>query len=117
MSLAVWQGKDLITAALILPVSPFLFLQGQYTRRKVGVLPGAAGDTTGIVGAGEDPVELLVLGESTVAGLGARTHETALAGQFASRLADRLQRPVRWTAVGKNGVTAERTIKELLPLV
>lgn len=117
MSLPVWQAKFLIVGVLVLPVSPFLYLQGRYARRKVGILPGAAGDTTGMVGEGEDPVELLVLGESTVAGLGAKTHETALAGQFALRLSERIGRPVRWTAVGKNGVTAQRTIEELVPLV
>ncbi len=58
-----------------------------------------------------------MLGESTVAGLGARTHETALAGQFAARLSRRLERPVEWTVIGKNGVTALRTIDELLPLI
>jgi hypothetical protein len=53
MNLAVWQAKYLVSAALILPVSPFLFLQGQYTRRKIGLLPDAAGDKTGIVGTTE----------------------------------------------------------------
>ncbi len=112
-----WQAAYLTAAALVLPVSPLLFLQGQYTRRKVGVLPDAAGEKTGIAGEGEPASRLLVIGESTVAGLGARTHDLALAGQFARRLSERLGRAVEWTVVGKNGVTARRTIDELLPLV
>ena len=75
MNLTIWQAKYLATAAVILPVSPLLFLQGQYTRRKVGLLPEAAGEKTGISGEGESPAKLFVIGESTVAGLGARTHE------------------------------------------
>jgi lysophospholipase L1-like esterase len=117
MSLNMWQAKYLIAGALILPVSPFFYLQGRYARRKIGVLPGAEGDTIGTSGEGNNPIELLVIGESTVAGLGAKTHETALAGQFARRLSARIGRPVRWTAIGKNGVTAKRTIEELVPLV
>ena len=117
MGINGWQTKYLVAGALILPFSPFLWLQGQYTRRKIGLLPAAAGDIAGLTGTGDNTVELLVLGESTVAGLGAETHEKALAGQFAFRLAEHLGRPVRWTAVGKNGVTAYRTIKELVPLV
>ena len=117
MSLNVWQAKYLIGAAIILPVSPLLYLQGRYTRRKIGVLPGAGGDTTGVTGEGNDAAELLVIGESTVAGLGAKTHKTALAGQFARCLSARIGRPVRWTAIGKNGVTAARTITDLVPLV
>lgn len=116
MSLTKWQRKFLIAAVVIAPVAPFLFLQGQVTRWKVGLLPEAEGPT-GLTGEGENPAKMLVLGESTVAGLGARTHEMALGGRFAEGLSRRLGRPVRWTVVGRNGVTARRTIDELLPLV
>jgi lysophospholipase L1-like esterase len=116
MSLRRWQTKFVIGGAALLPVAPFLFVQGQIARWKVGVLPGAAGATDGCVGNGEgEPARLFVIGESTVAGLGARTHETALAGQFAKQLSKRIDRPVSWLVVGKNGVTARRTIDELLP--
>ena len=112
-----WQAVYLATAAVMLPVSPLLFLQGHYTRRRVGLLPDAAGERTGIVGAGNEPAKLLVIGESTVAGLGARTHREALTGQFAERLASRIGRQVEWTVIGRNGVTARRTIQELVPLI
>ena len=105
----------MIGAAAIAPISPFLLLQGQITRWKVGVLPDAEGDRHGLVGDGPDPARLFVIGESTVAGLGARRHELALAGQFAARLSEQIERPVEWQVLGKNGVTARRTIDELLP--
>jgi lysophospholipase L1-like esterase len=117
MRLLLWQTIYLATAAVILPVSPLLFLQGQITRKKVGLLPEAAGEKSGIAGSGENAVKFLVIGESTVAGLGARTHDRALAGRFAEQLNLRLQRPVEWTVIGRNGVTARRTIDELLPMV
>ncbi|MBK9156325.1 MAG: SGNH/GDSL hydrolase family protein [Chloracidobacterium sp.] len=116
-NLARWQAVYWAAAAAMLPVSPLLFLQGQYTRRKVGLLPEAAGPKTGTVGDAGEAARLLVIGESTVAGLGARTHREALAGQFAERLATRTGRQVEWTVVGRNGVTARRTIDELLPMV
>ena len=109
-----WQRRFVIGAALVAPVSPILYLQGQYTRWKVGVLPEAAGPTTGRIGDG-NAAKLFVIGESTVAGLGARSHELALAGQFARNLSDKIDRPVEWTVVGKSGVTARQTIDELLP--
>nr|MBA2333417.1 SGNH/GDSL hydrolase family protein [Blastocatellia bacterium] len=117
MNLLVWQTIYLLGAAAILPFSPFLYLQGQQTRRKVGVLPGAGGETIGSAGSGRESVKLLVIGESTVAGLGARTHKMAMAGQFADRLSSRLGKTVNWTVIGKNGVTARRTIDELVPLI
>jgi lysophospholipase L1-like esterase len=116
MSLTRLQRKFWLGAAAVLPIAPLLFVQGQLTRWKVGVLPGAAGDTTGVSGnGGGEPAKLFVIGESTVAGLGAPTHGEALAGQFALQLSKRIERPVRWHVVGKNGVTARRTIEELLP--
>lgn len=110
-----WQRKFLVGAAAIAPISPFLLLQGQIVRWKVGVLPDAAGDKHGKYGEGEHGAKLFVIGESTVAGLGARTHELGLAGQFAKYLSEYIDRPVEWKVVGKNGVTARRTIDELLP--
>ena len=117
MSLRKWQTIYLATAAIILPVSPLLFLQGQYTRWKVGLLPEAAGDKAGSVGTGGSPAKLLVIGESTVAGLGARSHDKALAGRFAEQLSARIARPVEWQVIGRNGVTAQRTIDELVPMM
>lgn len=114
-NLREWQRRFMLGGALIAPLAPFLLIQGQLTRWKVGLLPDAAGPRSGVAGAGGDPVKLFVIGESTVAGLGARTHEHALAGQFAKCLSGLIDRPVHWHVTGKNGVTARRTIDELLP--
>lgn len=116
-NLRALQRRFVIGGALIAPLTPFLILQGRITRWKVGVLPEAAGEKQGRHGVGSDAAKLLVIGESTVAGLGARTHEFALAGQFARRLSEHIDRPIEWTAIGKNGVTARRTIHELVPLM
>jgi len=107
--------RFIIGGALIAPLAPFLLLQGQITRWKVGVLPDAGDEREGKYGIGNDDAKLFVIGESTVAGLGARTHEMALAGQFAKRLSEYLGRSVQWKVLGKNGVTARRTITELVP--
>ncbi len=117
MNLIMWQTLYYLGGAAILPFSPLLYLQGQYTRRKVGLLPGAGGGISGSIGNSHDALKLLVIGESTVAGLGARTHEFALAGQFAKNLSMRLKRDVDWTVIGKNGVTARQTLDELVPQI
>jgi lysophospholipase L1-like esterase len=117
MRLLVWQVIYIVAGAVILPFAPLLYLQGQYTRRRVGLLPDAKGGPTGLYGEGDNPAKLFVIGESTVAGLGASTHDRAFAGQFAKQLSDRIGRPVGWTVIGKNGVTAGRTIRELVPQI
>lgn len=116
MSINKWQAKYLVAGVAILPFAPFLYIQGQITRWKVGLLPEAA-EPCGETSSEGLPANLLVIGESTVAGLGARTHEFALGGQFAQSLSKKIDRPVAWRAVGRNGVTARRTIDELWPLV
>lgn len=113
--LDTFQRRYLFGMAAIAPLAPLLYVQGRITRWKVGVLPGAAGESRGRVGGEGDAVKLFVIGESTVAGLGARDHERALAGQFARSLSEHLGSPIEWAVVGKNGVTARRTIVELLP--
>lgn len=117
MKIVWWQTIYFLGGIFILPFAPFLYLQGRYVRRKVGVLPDAEGEKFGKFGAKDESVKLLVIGESTVAGLGARTHETALAGQFARFLSQKIEKSVHWFVIGKNGVTARQTIEELVPLI
>lgn len=116
-NLARLQRRYVVGALALVPFAPMLWVQGRVTRWKVGLLPDAAGPTEGRTDGDGDAARLLVIGESTVAGLGARTHEKALAGQFAQRLAEHIGRPVEWHVVGRNGVTARRVIDELMPLV
>jgi len=98
---------------------PLIAAQGRWVRSHTPVLPEAGGPTTGTTGVGGTgpPLSVLVIGESTVAGVGAPDHAQGLTGQLAGALSARTGRPVRWRAVGKNGVTAKTTRTLLLPRV
>ena len=115
MSIKKWQRKYLLNVAALLPVSPFLYLQGQYTRWKVGRLPDAEGDVTGVFGDEAEKIKLLAIGESTVAGVGAKTHQEALTGQFAKHLSRKTGKSVHWHALGESGITIRRTLETLVP--
>ena len=117
MNLKLQQTIYILSAIILLPFFPFLYLQGMYVRRKIGLLPDAQGNKRGKFGTYSETVKLLVIGESTVAGLGARTHENALAGQFAKFLSQKIGKSVEWYVIGKNGMTAERTIELLVPQI
>lgn len=93
-----------------------LLAQAVYVKRTTPRLPGAAGPTEGLVAGDGEPIRLAVLGESTVDGVGARTHEEALTGCLARELA-RDGRAVRWQAVGRTGANARTVRAELVPLV
>jgi lysophospholipase L1-like esterase len=105
--------------AAALPLLPLALPMAVRTRRTALRLAPAAGVCEGIAGAelAGDPVRRLLLGESTVAGVGASCLDFALAGRLALALSGRLQRPVAWHAEGENGITAGEACERLLPLV
>jgi lysophospholipase L1-like esterase len=93
-----------------------LAAQALYVKRTTPRLPGAAGPAEGLVGGAGEPFRLAVLGESTVDGVGAATHEEALTGCLARELA-KDGRAVRWQAVGRTGANARTVRAELAPEV
>lgn len=95
-------------------LAPALVLQGKRVRRTTPRLPEAAGPTTGQVPGHGAPVRLLVLGESTAAGVGAADHREGLAGQLADALAAASGRPVHWRVIGRTGATAATVHDRLL---
>ncbi len=92
---------------------PLLLWQGKKVKKNVLRLPIASGEAYGVCGKGE-VLHLIVLGESTVAGVGARTQESALAGQIAHYLAQKANAQIHWQAIGKNGVTIKEFSSEIL---
>lgn len=117
MSLKTRQIKFLVGGVALAPVLPFLYLQGQWTRWRIGRLPDATGETVGVYGETEPELNMLAIGESTVAGVGAANHAEALAGQLAKFLSQKKGRAVRWHAVGESGITIRGAIDKLIPQV
>lgn len=109
------QKKYLLSGLCVLPFTPFLFLQGQYTRFKVGRLPDAAGDRSGVFEGGNGTVRLLAIGESTVAGVGVDDVRDAVGGRFAHHLRELTGLTVEWHSAGVSGITVRRTINEVVP--
>lgn len=97
-------GRLLAHAAVLL--APVLFPQGIYTRLRATRLPEAAGDRHGRVGTGRPILRLLVLGESTAAGVGAQHHGDSLAGQTAQALHEAIGASIDWQVLAANGLTA-----------
>ncbi|MCO1655028.1 SGNH/GDSL hydrolase family protein [Pseudonocardia sp. S2-4] len=87
--------------------------QGVRVRRRIPVLPEAAGPRAGSVGAG-GPLAPAVLGESTAAGVGVERIEDGLATRLAHELADRGGRRVGWRVSARTGATAREARSELL---
>lgn len=115
-SLPVARPRDLppFTRLAALPQAVSLVRQGRHLRRTTPRLPDAAKPWTGHR-EGPDPVRLLVLGDSTAAGVGAATQDEALPGWFAHEIFERWGRGCTWTAIGENWATAKDVRRRLLP--
>jgi lysophospholipase L1-like esterase len=94
----------------MLPTAPVLVAQGKRLRRDTPRLPDAARPWSGTL-PGPDPLGLLVLGDSTAAGVGTDTQLDALPGHLGRELAARTGRGVEWRAIGENGATARDLIE------
>lgn len=94
-------------------LAPVLVYQGLGLRRRIPRLPEAT-EPAGTVTGNAPPLRLAVLGDSTAAGVGASTHEDALAGQLAAAMAAQTGRAVSWRAVARSGATSQ-TARELVP--
>lgn len=70
-----------------------------------GVAAGGASDGASDVEGDGPALRLLVLGDSTAAGVGVATQSDGLPGRLSAALSARLGRPVSWRAVGRNGAT------------
>ncbi|SNS12655.1 Lysophospholipase L1 [Noviherbaspirillum humi] len=99
------------------PLLPFLMLQGRTARRRIPRLPEADGPTEGIHGTqhGGQPLRLVGIGESTIAGVGVQWQDEAITAQLAAQLSMRFRRSVAWQSLGRNGATLDHGILHLLP--
>lgn len=82
---------------------PIALVQGAWVVLKTERLGEADGPRSGTAGAGA-PCRLMVVGDSSAAGVGAKTQDEALAGALVRHLAPHLE--VHWRIIAKSGATA-----------
>lgn len=101
--------------AAFLATAPVVIAQGRTVRKTTIGLPPASGPATIVAGdVSSRTLRLLVLGDSTVAGIGVDTHAEGLTGALARALAATVDRTVSATAIGRGGATAADLITEFL---
>lgn len=96
------------TAKLVL--APVLIAQGLGVRRRALRLPEAAGPREGVAGNGPG-LRLLIVGDSSAAGVGAPDQGAALAGRLVAELGTTHR--VSWRLIARTGATTADTIARL----
>ncbi|WP_296931851.1 SGNH/GDSL hydrolase family protein [uncultured Marinobacter sp.] len=99
-----------LTTALLFPV---LLYQGRRARRTTPRLPEASGSPSGQYGEGTPARRILVIGESTAAGVGVETHDQGLASQLARRIHEHTGQTVAWHTFGINGIRLGPLVRKL----
>jgi len=94
--------------ALLLP-------QAVWVRKTALRFPAADGPSDGETGHGTNELKMLALGDSIIAGVGARTLGNALVGRTAQHLSDALDARVHWTAHGRSGAITRQIATRMLP--
>lgn len=94
-----------------------LLPQALWVRKTTPRFSKASGDPRGLVVSKPSthdatPIQVVGLGDSIIAGVGAATHTEALVGQVAAGLARHLSRSVAWRAHGKIGASAVAIVKQ-----
>jgi lysophospholipase L1-like esterase len=99
-----------------LALSPLVW-QARRVRKRMPSLPEACGERSGVERAtgATDLVRLLVVGDSTAAGVGVAYMRDALPPQLAAIVAERRGCTVAWTVSARTGATASFTARELVP--
>ena len=96
----------LATQLAKLALLPLLIAQGKHVRATALKLPEAAGERHGVAGSGRIALRVLVVGDSSAAGVGVGTQDEAFAGQLAQALAERTGAAVGWQLIATSGHTA-----------
>lgn len=97
-------SPGLVAAKLAL--GPILLPQARWVRRVALRLPEPVGAREGLVGEGTPALRLLVVGDSSAAGVGVADQAQALALPLAHRLHEALAAPVAWQLVARSGVNS-----------
>lgn len=104
---------------LQIALAPILLLQGRQVRRRTLRLPEPTGPRHGLAlpkqtEANQRPsLQLLILGDSSAAGVGVAQQQDALAMPLAQQLAEDLQRPVAWQLLAKSGLSSADLLAQL----
>lgn len=102
-----------MSLTLKLALSPLLVVQALRTRARVPRLPEATGPRRGTAGSGAATLRVLIVGDSSAAGVGVATQRDALAGQLGRELARRIDSRVTWQLLARSGITTAQALAML----
>jgi lysophospholipase L1-like esterase len=109
----IQQLSYVIGSFIAIPLLPILAYLGKQVRKNIPELPEASENIQGQIHGNFEKIELLTIGESSIAGVGVTDHKYAITGQIAKRLHELTDKTINWQVLAQNGYTAQR-VNEIL---
>jgi lysophospholipase L1-like esterase len=109
--------KYVVGLIISFPLLPFLYFQGKNIRKKVPKLAEASKPKGLINGTFESTLQLLTIGESTIAGVGVKEHKEGFTGALANTLSKNLNCNVNWRVYARSGYTAKQLCTKIIPKI
>ena len=107
-------ARKLLGRLVVYALFPVFFTQAFALRRHALQLSPAVGPPAGRIGRGE-PLHFLAVGDSIIAGVGARRIQQSTVGHVARFMSGRLSREINWRATGIIGAGARRVGRDVVP--
>jgi lysophospholipase L1-like esterase len=89
----------------LVPLLPLLITQAHWARRRAPTLPEAEGPREGRIDGRGPALRLLLVGDSSAAGVGVATQDQALIGHLVRTLAQESRRAVQWRVIARSGAS------------
>lgn len=110
--------RYLFGALISIPLLPIMYLQGKRIRSSVPTLPEAKGlEGKIVVKRNSRALRIVLIGESTIAGVGVDTHKEGFTGAFGKEVSRLFDRSVEWKVYARSGYTVSKLLSDLLPII
>jgi lysophospholipase L1-like esterase len=100
-----------------LPLLPLMYFQGKNIRKNVSQLPEAKNPIGYVNGGFNKTINILSIGESTIAGVGADFHKNGFTGTLATTLSTALKSNINWRVYAKSGYTVKQVCTKIIPKI
>jgi lysophospholipase L1-like esterase len=107
--------KYITGAVLALPLLPIMYYQGKKIKASIPDLPEAEGVSGKAICQSNKQLKIITIGESTIAGVGVKTHQEGFTGNLAKELSSKLNANIDWNVYAKSGFNAKAVREQILP--
>lgn len=109
--------KYILGLILTLPLLPLMYFQGKKVKATVPKIPEAGGIKGLSSVSSKKSLQMLTIGDSTMASVGVKTHQEGFTGALANELATELQTDINWKVYAKNGYNAKKVKERIIDLI